>query len=172
DDADLRLTPRAAEIGLCSPERARITEARRAAIQTMEHMLTQLRSAEYGGTSLDQVLRRPEVGLEDLLRSHPELKALAATGDVLTTVEANVKYAGYITRQRKDVERMRRQEVLEIPVDFDLTVLSGMRAEAREKLEHLRPRTLGAAGRIAGVNPPDIALLAVHLERQRLLRRS
>ncbi|MFT5690609.1 MAG: tRNA uridine 5-carboxymethylaminomethyl modification enzyme, partial [Planctomycetota bacterium] len=158
DDADLRLTPRAAEIGLCSPERARITEARRAAIQTMEHMLTQLRSAEYGGTSLDQVLRRPEVGLEDLLRSHPELKALAATGDVLTTVEANVKYAGYITRQRKDVERMRRQEVLEIPVDFDLTVLSGMRAEAREKLEHLRPRTLGAAGRIAGVNPPDIAL--------------
>ncbi len=172
DDADQRLTPRAAPIGLCSPERARVAETRRAAIRSMEHMLAQLRSAEHGGNSLDQVLRRPEVRLGELMGAHPELQALAPAGDVLTTVEANVKYAGYIARQRKDVERMRRQEVLEIPADFDLAVLSGMRAEAREKLERLRPRTLGAAGRIAGVNPPDIALLAVHLERHRLLSRS
>ena len=81
-----------------------------------------------------------------------------------------MKYAGYIERQRNDVERMRRQQDVPIPADLDLGSIRGLRGEAREKLEQLRPRTLGAAGRIAGINPPDVALLAVHVERARRRR--
>ncbi len=62
---------------------------------------------------------------------------------------------------------MRRREAVAIPRDFDFATLAGLRREAREKLALLRPATLGAAGRIAGINPPDVSLLSVHLERQR-----
>jgi tRNA uridine 5-carboxymethylaminomethyl modification enzyme len=85
----------------------------------------------------------------------------------MTAVEADVKYAGYVERQKKDVERSRRQETTEIPADFDFAAVSGLKIEARQQLAKLRPRTLGAAGRIAGVNPPDVALLAIHVERAR-----
>jgi tRNA uridine 5-carboxymethylaminomethyl modification enzyme len=78
-----------------------------------------------------------------------------------------VKYAGYVERQRAAVARLQRDEATLIPPDLDLARLSGLRHEAREKLAALRPATLGAAGRIAGVNPPDLALLAVHIERHR-----
>jgi tRNA uridine 5-carboxymethylaminomethyl modification enzyme len=86
------------------------------------------------------------------------------------TVEIDVKYEGYMARQAKDIERMRRQESREIPADFTYGELAGLAIEAREKLERLRPRTLGAAGRIEGVRPPDVALLAVHVERARRAR--
>ena len=78
-----------------------------------------------------------------------------------------MKYAGYVKRQHDAVERAARQEGTPIPSDFDFLALSGLRREAAEKLADLRPRTLGAAGRIAGINPPDVALLTVHIERRR-----
>jgi tRNA uridine 5-carboxymethylaminomethyl modification enzyme len=167
DDADRRLVPRAHAVGLvddgalarCRDRCERVTEARA--------LLVALRSRDHEGRTLEEVLRRPEVSLAGLESGHPELSALALEPEVRGTVEADVKYEGYAARARADAERMRKDEHVEIPADLDLDSLTGLRAEAREKLARLRPRTLGAAGRIAGVNPPDVALLAVHVARFR-----
>jgi len=169
DDADRRLVPRAAAIGLVDDVRRRRLAEREAAIAAWRAALATLRSAEHGGRTLEEVLRRPEVRLDDLAE-RPELAGLAADSGVRTTVEADVKYAGYVERQRSDVERLARQDTTEIPPDLDFAALGGLRREAREKLALLRPGTLGAARRIAGVNPPDVALLAVHVERHRRAR--
>jgi tRNA uridine 5-carboxymethylaminomethyl modification enzyme len=107
------------------------------------------------------------VTLAVLVQHVPALASFAAEPDVLTTVEADVKYAGYVERQRAAVARLARDEGTSIPAELDFAGISGLRREAREKLAALRPATLGAAGRIAGVNPPDLALLAVHVERHR-----
>ena len=164
DDADRRLTTRAAELGLASAARLARWRAREARIAALADLLEATRLPAFGGRTAAEVLRRPDVGLAELL---PRLPGGAEAGDpdVLATVEADVKYAGYVERQRQDVERLRRQETTRIPADFDFAGLAGLRREAREKLAELRPPTLGAAGRIAGINPPDVALLAVHLQR-------
>ena len=170
DNADLRLTRRAAELGLVpgagDPGRLAILEARERVLAEAHALLTETRT-DGGRRSLADVLRRPDRTLADLEREVPALAALQLQGETRTTVEADVKYAGYVERQKKDVERLRRQETTEIPGDLDYASLTGLRGEAREKLATLRPRTLGAAGRIAGINPPDIALLAIHVERRR-----
>ena len=112
-------------------------------------------------------LRRPEVDLAGLESEYPELAALELSPTLRAGVEAEIKYEGYVERQVRDVERLRKKESVEIPNDLDIDGLSGLSREAREKLIALRPRTLGAASRIAGVNPPDVVLLAVHIERRR-----
>jgi tRNA uridine 5-carboxymethylaminomethyl modification enzyme len=130
-------------------------------------LLETLRDPDDRTRDLAAVLRRPEVDLAALAARVPELAPFADEPDVLVTAEADVKYAGYVERQRQSVERLKRDEETLIPSDLDLASLAGLRREAREKLVALRPATLGAAGRIAGVNPPDLALLAVHVERHR-----
>ena len=104
--------------------------------------------------------------LAELLATVPALAAVELTPDQLLTAEADVKYAGYVQRQVLEVERTRRQETTRIPSDLDFTKLAGLRQEAREKLQLLRPATLGAAARIAGVNPPDVALVALEVTRR------
>ena len=113
------------------------------------------------------LLRRPEVTFVDLERESPELRALALTDELREAVEIETKYAGYVARQEENIARLRRQESTEIPADVDYASLTGLASEAREKLTQLRPRTLGAASRISGVRPPDVALLAIHVERMR-----
>ena len=164
DNADLRLTRRGAALGLVAPEDLERLERREQRIAAARELLGRLRDPE-PGKSLLELLRRPEVHLADLERGHPELAALALDAATRATVEADVKYAGYVERAGREIERLRRQESLEIPDELDLGALTGLRSEAREKLAALRPRTLGAAGRIAGINPPDVALLAVHVHR-------
>jgi len=167
DDADRRLVPRAAAIGLVGEEAAARLAAREARIDELRDLLDALRSPAHGGRTLTRVLRRPELALADVVALAPELAALEIAPEDAATVEADVKYEGYVERQEREVERMRRREAVEIPMGLDYSVLAGLRREAREKLGELRPRTLGAAGRIAGINPPDVALLSVHLERHR-----
>ena len=167
DDADRRLTRLAAQLGLADRAALERLEARLRAIEALRNALETLRAADEPGKNLAERLRRPEVRLAELVRTTAELRALASSPDVVTTVEADVKYAGYVQRQKDDVERLRREETTPIPPDLDLGALSGLRREAREKLVALRPATLGAASRISGINPPDVALLAVHVERHR-----
>ena len=81
-------------------------------------------------------------------------------------VEISLKYAGYIARQQRQVEEMRRLEGRLLPEDLDYAALTGLRLEARQKLAALRPRSLGQASRISGVSPADVAALMIHLERQ------
>jgi tRNA uridine 5-carboxymethylaminomethyl modification enzyme len=167
DNADRRLVPLAAELGLAAPgalDRLREREQRmRAALDLLEG----LRDPTREHRTLVEVLRRPEVSLADLERERPEVAALGLEPDLREALEIEVKYAGYVARERDAVERARRQAEVEIPLELDYAALKGLANEARGKLERLRPRTLGAASRIAGVRPPDVALLAVHVERLR-----
>ncbi len=165
DDADRRLVPRAAEVGLVDGGALERTRERARRVDEARRLLETLRGA--GGRVLVELLRRPEVDAAQLVAEHPELAALGLGDELWETVENDVKYEGYVRRQQEDVRRLARQEALEIPGELDFTALAGLGNEAREVLARLRPRTLGAAGRLAGVRPPDVALLAVHLERAR-----
>jgi tRNA uridine 5-carboxymethylaminomethyl modification enzyme len=131
-------------------------------------MLQALRISAFFGKSAIEILRRPEITLDVLEAEYNvDLAPLELTRSDRVTLEADIKYAGYVKRQQAAVERAARQEHTSIPASFDFHGLSGLRGEAAEKLTDLRPRTLGAAGRIAGINPPDVALLSVHIERLR-----
>jgi tRNA uridine 5-carboxymethylaminomethyl modification enzyme len=167
DDADRRLAARGAALGLVGAEDAARAAARVARVAALVRLLETMRLAEDPVRTLAAHLRRPEVALATLAARVSVLQEFVGESDVLATAEADVKYAGYVERQRMAVERMARDEATLIPPELDLASVGGLRREAREKLVLLRPATLGAAGRIAGVNPPDLALLAVHIERHR-----
>jgi tRNA uridine 5-carboxymethylaminomethyl modification enzyme len=85
--------------------------------------------------------------------------------DAIEQVEIEAKYAGYMVKQRQQVERTKRLEGMHIPFDFDYRGIAGLRSEARERLLRVRPGTVGQAARLEGVNPPDIAILLVYLQR-------
>lgn len=178
DNADLRLTPLGREVGLVSAERAAAVEARRAAVERELARLsrTTLRPSEVNarlevlgleplddGVHALQFLRRPETTYALLGELVPPPAPLASA--VAEQVEIQAKYAGYIEKQRAEVERMRRLEDRQIPEDFPYEGLTGLRREALEKLNRVRPATVGQASRITGVNPADISVLLVHLER-------
>ncbi len=167
DNADMRLTPRAHEIGLASDEQHDALLARLHEIKQVRGLCDGLRE---GGKSLTELLRRPEVRLAELVERHHELTQVSLDPEQLERLETDVKYEGYIKNQLEEVQRARRQEGVEIPADFEFAGLKGLAQEARQKLEQLRPRTLGAASRIDGVRPPDVALLSVFLERSRRAR--
>jgi tRNA uridine 5-carboxymethylaminomethyl modification enzyme len=115
------------------------------------------------GASLEELLRRPEMTMGDLDFLDPELAGLSL--EVRDELETGIKYAGYIRRQQEQVERFRHLEDLVIPAEFDFEAVHGLSAEVREKLKLVAPRTLGQAGRIPGVTPAAIAILAVLLRR-------
>ena len=112
---------------------------------------------------LSDLLRRPKLCYDDLAPLDPERPPLPKA--VTEQVEISVKYAGYIARQQRQVEEMRRMERKALPPDLDYNALTGLRLEARQKLHDIRPQNLGQAGRISGVSPADIAALMIHLER-------
>lgn len=165
DNADERVGEKAAGIGLIDAATSELYRARRAQVADARDLLGTLRSSADGGRTYLELLARPDVGFAALAERDERVAALDLPGDLAVAVEADVKYAGYVERQKKDVARMRRQEHTEIPNEFDFDAVTGLKSEAREKLARLRPRTLGAASRIAGVNPPDVTLVAIHLER-------
>jgi len=164
DNADRRLVPLGAELGLVDAAAVARLEHREARLARALEVLGALRE---GSRTLVEVLRRPEVRLAALEARYPQLAALELDAVERDAAEIEVKYAGYVEREREQVERMRRQESVAIPADLDFAKLSGLGNEARRVLADRRPRTLGAAARIAGVRPPDVALLAVHVERHR-----
>ncbi len=167
DDADRRLVPRAHAIGLVDDDSLLRLRERETRMEALRTLLLKTRSTERADQSLLDDLRRPERSLRSMLETHPALRGCSVEPDVLVTLEADIKYAGYVERQRRDVERLARQESTEIPAELDLRDVPGLRGEAKEKIMTLRPATLGAASRIAGINPPDIALLSVLIERHR-----
>jgi tRNA uridine 5-carboxymethylaminomethyl modification enzyme len=112
-----------------------------------------------------EFLRRPEVGYQTLLSKN--LSPSDLDPEVMEQVEIEVKYQGYIEKQRKEVERIHHLEERHIPQDIQYDSLTGLRYEACQKLKKFRPLTLGQVSRIDGVTPADIALLLIHLERGR-----
>jgi tRNA uridine 5-carboxymethylaminomethyl modification enzyme len=181
DNADLRLSPTGYNVGLLDRQRYEAVRRKREASETELARLketwirpsedTNRQLAEWGLPPLDdgvnalQFLRRPEI-------TYAMLEPLSPSGDRLEPdaaqqVAIEAKYAGYIEKQRLQVERMRRLEQRNIPPNFDYGRMVGMRKEAQEKLRRFRPATVGQASRISGVNPADLSILLVYLERSR-----
>lgn len=182
DNADLRLTDKGYRIGLVTAERYKKFEKKKKLIdeerdrlertmvpvtEEIKTVLKEMNSAALPlqGASLAGLLRRPEIGYEQLLRlplKHPELPP-----EVREQVEIQIKYEGYIRKQQAQVERFKRLEEKKIPGDLDYGRVEGLSLEAREKMGLFRPVSIGQAARIAGVTPADIAVLLIHLEQKR-----
>jgi len=159
-NADRRLMRYGHRAGLISDEQMRALERKERAI---ERLIADLNTARYGGTTLAELLRRPGITIADVLKLHSGLARRRFPRDVLSEAETEVKYAGYIARQMRQVKRFHRMEDVPLPEDLDYRALDTLSAEAREKLGRIRPRSLGQASRISGVSPADIAILMVHL---------
>jgi tRNA uridine 5-carboxymethylaminomethyl modification enzyme len=162
DNADLRLTERGRSVGLVDDARWRRFERRRGLVTNLR---TRLEATRASGASLFQALGRPAATWADILALDETLAHERHDDGVIEQVMIDAKYAGYVGRQTEQVERFRRLEDKRIPRDLAYREIPQLRAEAREKLERVRPLSLGQAGRISGISPADIATLLIHLKR-------
>ena len=160
DNADRRLCPIGHAIGLVSDERMAAVEEKYAAVDREIKRLTHTGTAE--GRLVD-LLRRPENTYDSLAAVDPNRPELST--EVTEAVEISVKYQGYIDRQLRQVAEQRKMEDRPLPADLDYLSMEGLRLEARQKLDQIRPLNLGQASRISGVSPADIAVLMVMLEK-------
>ncbi|MEM8864507.1 MAG: tRNA uridine-5-carboxymethylaminomethyl(34) synthesis enzyme MnmG [Planctomycetota bacterium] len=158
ENADRRLTRLGHQVGLVDRLRIDRLEKKLGEIDRITQLLETERQGE---VTLAQLLRRPEVGWDDLPPLAPTLKEVRP--EVAGQVLNDIKYAGYIARQQTEADRQRRLAAKRIPESFDYGSLSQLRVEAREKLMKIRPQDLSQAARISGVTPADITLLMVHL---------
>ena len=181
DNADRRLCPVGHEIGLVSDERYRRVLEKYAAVDRevrrlvstgvapspmLSAMLTERgESPARDGARLADLLRRPRVGYADLAPFDPDRPDLPA--EVTEQVEIALKYEGYIARQQRQVEEMRKLETRPLPPDLNYMDIPVLRLEARQKLQQIRPLSLGQASRISGVSPADVAALMIWLEHQK-----
>ncbi|HSD11708.1 MAG TPA: tRNA uridine-5-carboxymethylaminomethyl(34) synthesis enzyme MnmG [Candidatus Binatia bacterium] len=188
DNADLRLGGIGREIGLLdAAAHDRVMQKQRWIDQELARLETILLQpsdevqgllSELGTTplryaaSLASLLRRPEVGYDDIVALEAAAGSIRSfepldpgTDDARAQVEIEIKYGGYVQRQRELVERSRRMEAVGLPTDLDYSRVSGLSHEVREKLSAIRPRSLGQASRISGITPAALSLLAIHLRK-------
>jgi tRNA uridine 5-carboxymethylaminomethyl modification enzyme len=161
DNADERLTPAGREVGLVDDDRWNEFESRRDAIVAGLDFLQLQRIGD--GTAVDY-LRRSEIDWPKLIAAIPAAATIEM--NIGRQIEIRAKYAGYIARQDRAIERFARMETKLIPASMDYSTVSGLRNEARQKLMKFTPRSLGQALRISGITPADVSLLAVHLDRR------
>ena len=180
DNADQRLCAIGAKVGLVSPERLQQVEEKYAAVRRevrrlesngvpasdeLNNMLTEKGTAPVENSArLADLLRRPQITYADIApfdTSRPELPEA-----VTEEVEIQIKYAGYLARQEKQVAEFKKEESRLLPADIDYDSIGGLRLEARQKLSAIRPMSIGQAGRISGVSPADIAVLLIWLEQR------
>lgn len=181
DNADIRLSKYGHELGLISDEAYEwVVEKQRLVkeeVERLEHtnvganektqaLLERLNSTLLkSGTTLAELIRRPEINYEDLAEIDTERKPLRY--DVIEQVNINIKYEGYISRQLKQVEHFKKLENKIIPDSVNYDDITGLRKEAQQKLKKFVPRSIGQASRISGVSPADISVLLVYLEQHR-----
>lgn len=181
DNAGFRLSPLGYKIGLLDRERyEKVLALKKAYEETLKRLRsiklspneeTTLKFQSWGipplkkPATLEELLRKPEITYHHLRELSDEVRRLSPR--LLPILEAEVKYAGYIQRQVKEVENFRKMEELKIPQDMDFNHLRGLSVEVREKLSHFRPLSLGQASRISGITPSAISVLMVHLRRGR-----
>ncbi len=181
DNADQRLTRLGAQVGLVPPERLQAVEEKYAAVdkelarleskgvaasKELNEMLTRCQTTPVSGSArLADLLRRPGVRYPDLAPFDKDRPALPES--VTEEVEIQLKYAGYLARQEKQVQEFKKEERRLLPEGIDYHSISGLRVEAREKLSEIRPVSIGQASRISGVSPADIAVLLIYLEQNK-----
>ena len=182
DNADLRLTEIGYRIGLADKSFYETAERKKLTIGELVNRLNNQRINPtpeindrlkvVGSTplrnhcSLAQLLRRPELSFPNLAAFDPELADIPAA--IGLQVEVEIKYSGYVQRQLEGVQRFRKMEAARLPEDLDYTGIQGLSREVREKLQRIRPRSLGQAARISGITPAAISILSVHLKKQKL----
>ena len=147
-------------------ELKRLESSHVAPSEALNALLTERGTAPIAtGFSLAELLRRPQIGYRDLAPFDPERPALPKA--VSQQVEIRLKYDGYIKRQLRQVEEFARLEAKKLPAELDYRAITGLRLEAREKLEKIRPENFGQASRISGVSPADISVLMIWMEGRR-----
>ena len=180
DNADQRLTAIGAAIGLVPQQRAQQVEEKYEAVrreknrleatgvaasEALNEMLERRSSTPVANSArLADLLRRPEIRYSDLLPFDPGNPGLPQA--VTDEVEIQIKYAGYLLRQERQVEEFKKEESRLLPPDMDYGSIKGLRLEAQQKLDAIRPLSIGQAGRISGVSPADIAVLLIYLEQR------
>lgn len=185
DNADKRLTEKSYKLGLASQDRYDIYLAKQEAIDKEREYLnkTKLLPSEINPwleelglapvknkLPLVDVLKRPEISYADLckwLQDKGYRQEMPLSGHAATALEVELKYAGYLAKQKAQIENFRRMESKLIPEDIDYDDISGLRLEAIQKLKDIRPESVGQAGRISGVSPADINVLLIYMERKR-----
>lgn len=181
DNADLRLTEKGRELGLVPDERWRAFTQKREAIERERQRLRDIwiqtgsRVAEQISSQLNTVisretraldlLSRPEIDYADLIKLS-EFSPGVEDSKVAEQLEIQAKYAGYIHRQQKEIDRLKANEAVKLPHDFDFMQVRGLSIEVQEKLMQSRPTTIGQASRISGMTPAAISLLLIHLKRK------
>ncbi|MGE4341952.1 MAG: tRNA uridine-5-carboxymethylaminomethyl(34) synthesis enzyme MnmG [Bacilli bacterium] len=181
DNADLRLTPDGYRVGLISQERYthfldkldKIEKAKEILKSTHfgldKHLISYLESVGYpgfnGGMSAFDLVKRPNVSYAKIAEFVPELATLNLDINGIFQLEVMVKYEGYIAKQEAEAQKFQKLEDYPVPTTLDYLHLDGLRLEARQKLNRVKPTTIGQAKRISGVNPSDIAILMIHIKR-------
>jgi tRNA uridine 5-carboxymethylaminomethyl modification enzyme len=156
DNADLRLTPKAFGAGLVDSDRwHHFRERERRFRVNLENLRTPARQ---------QLLRRPEVTLADLIRGGMDLEKPVSRLDV-PSVETEVKFEGYLKRQQSDIARHAREEGRRIPSGFAYKSVPGLSAEVIQRLSQVKPETLGQASRIPGMTPAAVSVLSIYISR-------
>ncbi|MGE5194385.1 MAG: tRNA uridine-5-carboxymethylaminomethyl(34) synthesis enzyme MnmG, partial [Deltaproteobacteria bacterium] len=161
DNADRRLTPLGWRVGCVSQERWNRLQEHEAQIQRAGQFLS---SQFHQGSTLEQMLRRPETAWQDVVELNPELAAMNISPLAAEQLVLEAKYAGYIRRQQAEIGRQEQISAISIPDAFDYFAVPQLRAEAKQKLSRVRPRDLGQAGRISGITPADIAVLTLYVK--------
>lgn len=183
DNADFRLTPLSYEIGLATDERMRRMEEKKlksdafvrffkdtsAAPEVINPIFLKRGSAEVAQSDkMFKFFSRPELTMEDMM-TIPEVKDFAHTNEldeeVIQQTEIQVKYSGYIQKEKNNADKLNRLEGVKIPENFDYSRVKSLSFEAREKLSHIRPVTVSQASRISGITPNDVSVLLVYMGR-------
>jgi tRNA uridine 5-carboxymethylaminomethyl modification enzyme len=184
DNADLRLTPRGRETGLIDDARWHVFEQKKSNVESLRSLVHTLSISPHDlqdylisrgsppltqGRKLSFILSRGEISLRDLAAEFPALRDFVASHSVsaeeIEQVEIEIKYRGYIEREKLIAQKLHRLEEVAIPSEFDFTSLNSLTMEARQKLTRIRPATIGQASRIPGVSPADINVLLVYFGR-------
>ncbi len=181
DNAAARLTQIGRDIGLVNDKQYHLFKEEQQLLQDIEQHLKSVsirpnptinaflatldQGALQGGITAYELLRRPQIKWHDLIKFFPSLQQFTLSESLLTQLEVNIKFVGYIEKEVKQAQAFAKYEDLTIPQSIDYASLAGMAMEARQKLSKIKPLTIGQASRISGVNPSDISLLVMQIKK-------